>query len=141
MPYRVAALRNRRHHEVAHAAKRLTVERRHGAPLVVPEIQVRKLQTERNRLDRVQPCRVADHPMHVLLGLPVLAERPDRRVDRGIVRDERAGVAERAEILAGVEAERRGGAAGTRPQSVTGRAVRLAGVLEDRQAAPARKLL
>src|SRR5205085_2788171 len=86
------------------------------------------------RLDRVEPGGVALELVAVLRALPVLAERDDHVRQRVDVRDERARVARGAEVLARIEGEGRGDAGRAGAEAVARRAVRLAGVLDEREA-------
>src|SRR5919106_6667221 len=113
MPDGVAGVGRDREDEVADAGQMLVVEACGVAPGLVPAIQQPQLAQEDSRLDRVEPRRVALVRMLVLAQLAVLAERPHLRREITIARDERTGVAERAEILRRVEAER--GAAADSP--------------------------
>ena len=76
-------------------------------PLVVPAVEQRELPRQHGRLDRVEPRRPADLVVVVLPVLTVLTQRPDARRRASGRRHERAGVAHRTEVLAGIEAERR----------------------------------
>jgi hypothetical protein len=84
-------------------------------------------------MDRVEAGGIAGDVVHVHAPLAVLAQRPRACGDLLIVRHDRAGISERAEVLGGIEAERSGEPARTGSASVTARTVRLAGVFDDRE--------
>src|SRR5438067_4724070 len=105
MPDRVAVRGDRRQLDIPHSGERLRVQGRSRATLGVPHVEQRELVREHDRLDRVEPRGEADHLVVVLRALPVLAQRLHACDEIVIVGDQRAGVAECAEILAGIEAE------------------------------------
>ena len=69
---------------------------------------MRQLVPEHDCLERVHASGEAGSDVPVLLGLAVLTKSAHPVGELQIVRDERACVAHGAEILCGVEAERRG---------------------------------
>ncbi len=95
---------------------------------------MRQLDQQQSRLEVVQAVAVADHPVRVLVLLPVVAVQAHRLGGGGVVGGDRAAVAQRPEVLARVEAEGGGVAERARRPALVGGAVRLAGVLDDRQA-------
>ena len=134
VPDRVAALRDRRERAGRRCRRaRAVVEARRAATRVVPRVEVRQLVAEHDRLQGVHAGGEAGGHVPVLLGLAVLAKRAHAVGELEVVGDERARVAHRAEILRGVEAERRGVAPGAGAQAVAVGAVRLARVLEHPQ--------
>src|SRR5205814_6067069 len=88
-----------------------------------------------DRLDRVEPACPAFALVLVLRPLPVLAQRLRGLREPGVVRGQRACVAEGAEILARIEAERRERASRAGADAVPIRSVCLAGVLYEVQPA------
>src|SRR5688572_30761504 len=105
VPDRRDGLRHGWEEQIADADQRLAVEPRRRTPLRVPLLEVRQLVQERDRLDRVEARRPPRNLVAVLLPLSVLAKRDDAIGELVVVCRERAGVADRAEVLAGVEAE------------------------------------
>ena len=82
------------------------------------------------RLERVEPAvRAAAHASPPRRS-PKLRSSRAVAATLGVVRDDRAAVAERAEVLGRIEAERRRGAERAGPPAAQRRAVRLRGVLE-----------
>ena len=76
--------------------------------------------------------------MVVLLALAVVAQLPQLFGDPIVVGRDHSAVAERAEVLRRVEAERRGVAEAARPPSLVSRAVGLRGILDHQQVVPPR---
>src|SRR6266576_941973 len=105
VPDGLAPSGDRREAKVADTRKPISVERCGLPPLVVPALEVRQLLQQDERLDRVEPCRVADQVVLVLARLSMLAQGSDARRKRLVVRRERAGVAYRSQVLSRVEAE------------------------------------
>src|SRR5262245_53211343 len=120
--------------EVADARERVRVRRSGSPPLLVPAGEQRQLVREDDRLDRVEARSEADQLVVVLGALAVLTQRLDPSDELRIVGDERARVAEGAEVLPGIEAVRRGEPELARRRTVSRGAVGLARVLDDRDA-------
>ena len=74
--------------------------------------------------------------MMIPVGLAAVSQPPEPVGQRAIVRDNGSAVAQRAEILGRVEAERSSDADGADRPSARGCEVRLAAVLDDRQVVP-----
>src|SRR3954468_13526219 len=79
--------------------------RRNRAALVIPLVEMAEIRQEHDRLDRVEPGRVALDLVLVLRTLAVLAKRANLRRHLLVVRRQRAGVTERTEVLARIKAE------------------------------------
>ena len=107
-----------------------------GAALVVPLGEAGELGREHHRLDGVEPGVPADVFVVVLLDAAVVAQLPDGGVERGIVAEHRPGVPGCAEVLARVEARRRGEAVRADPVTVPTGPVGLGCVLEDDDVCP-----
>ena len=122
--------------QIADAGERLRQRASCGAPFLVPAVEQPQLQLEHDRLDRVEPSRVALEIMVILPPLPVFAERANRLGEARVARGERAGVAHRSEVLGRIEAERGRKPGGTGAEAVALGPVRLAGILDDREACP-----
>ncbi len=75
MPDWVAARRDRRQTQVAHALERIRVELRGRPALARPLVEVRELMEQDDRLDRVEAGGVALESAAVLLHLAVVPER------------------------------------------------------------------
>ena len=73
----------------------------------VPGVEVGQLDPQQRRLQPVQPLVVADHDVLALAALAEMAQLPDTSRELSVVGTHRAPVAERAEVLARVERERR----------------------------------
>src|SRR6266536_4192981 len=106
VPYGGAACGHRRQLQIADARESLEVLRRDCRALAIPLIEVGELLQQHERLDRVEPCRVSRAVVDVLRSLAVLPKRAHIFGELLVIRYESTGVAERAEILPGVEAER-----------------------------------
>jgi hypothetical protein len=104
-------------------------------PARVPAVEQRELRREHHSLERVEPRGEAFEVVPVLRALSVLPERAHILGQLGVVRHERAGIAHGTEVLRRVEAERRRPSSRARPDAVPPGAVRLACVLDDREAA------
>ncbi len=139
VPDGLAARGHGRRADVAGPLERLGVEARRGTPLLVPAVQERQLPDQGKRLDGVEAGRVADQVVPVLRPLAVLPQRSDALGQRLVVRDERACVAECAQVLGGIEAERTCARRGAGSEAVSARAVRLGGVFQHEQTVPVRK--
>ena len=73
--------------------------------LIVPGVDVLQLGAEHAGVQIVETA-VEPEAVDVPLVRAVIAQLPDRRVDVGVVREQRAAVAERAEVLLDDEARR-----------------------------------
>jgi hypothetical protein len=115
--------------------EQLPVEARDLEPPGRPPGEVAQLDPQDGTLEAVHPVVEPDRIVVVALGLAVVAHRPRERRDLVVIGCERASLAVGTQVLTGVEAPR--GCAPERPHrpAAVGRAVRLAGVLEDRDAA------
>ena len=132
MPDGVASRRDRGEDEVADSGQPVGVGGGERASLGVPDVEVAQLVEKDGCLDRVEARGEAFEVVAVLGALAVLAQRDHLIREVLVVRDERAGVAHRAQVLAGIEAE--GRCATDRPccDAVPDRAVRLACIFDDR---------
>ena len=77
-------------------------------PFLVALGQGGELDRQHGRLQGVEPVGEADDPVVVLLDAAVVAQQPHRLEQLGVVGGDRAGVAERAQVLARVEGEAAG---------------------------------
>src|SRR6185369_1917566 len=118
MPDRRALFRSGGQLEVADAGEGDVVERRSLRAFPVPVIEQGKLAAEHERLERVQSGGIPRPKRAVLLHLAVLTESAREIGNRGVVGDERPCVTDGAEVLRGIEAERRCCPARTCPQAV-----------------------
>ena len=137
VPDRFAAGRDRRQAKVADALELGAVVGRGGAPLVVPGVEQRQL-AQRARApgsSRAGPCSPRRRA-RTSGSARARGARPPVATSSASRGHERSGVAERAQVLARVEAEGRGATGGARPDPVALGAVRLAGVLDDREPVP-----
>src|SRR5689334_10623480 len=76
-----------------------------GAARRIPLLQMAELYREPARLNRIQPSIVAFNVVVILLGLTVVANHFHLLGEDRIVCCDRAALATRAEVLAGIEAE------------------------------------
>ena len=90
--------------------------------LVVPLVDVLQLRAEDAGVEVVEPAVEAE-AVDVALVRAVVAQLADRRVDVGVVGDERAAVAERAEVLLDDEADGGGVAQFADPEAVAGASI------------------
>ena len=74
-------------------------------PLPIPRRQVLQFHVEDRSLHRIDAVVVADDVVHVLRLAPVVSELAKTLRQLRVARRDRAGIPERAEVLAGVEAE------------------------------------
>src|SRR5918992_1701342 len=100
---------------------------------------MRQLPRKHCGLDGVEAGRVADELVVVLPPLAVLAQRPCPFGKAPVVRYESARVAERPQVLRGVEAECRRVALAAGSVVVAGGAVRLARIFDDEETVPPRR--
>jgi len=93
----------------AGAREELAVVVGRGAAAGVPVVEALELDREDRGLQRIEAAVASGERVLVLGAQPpaVVAVRADRVGELGVVRGDRAGIAERAEVLARVEAERR----------------------------------
>src|SRR5258706_7553106 len=104
--------------------------------LCIPAIQARQFQAEDRSLYLVQAAVAAARPRGMILGLPsVLPQFTRRPGDRPVVRDDRAGVAQRTEILRRIKAEAAGGTERASFFAAELGAMGLAAVFDDRDIA------
>ena len=73
--------------------------------LLVPLVEMGQLAKKHRSLNRVEPRGPADELVLVLPLLAVFAQCPDPSCELGIACHQRAGVADRSEVLGGIEAE------------------------------------
>src|SRR5690242_15680539 len=104
--------------------EQLSVQRRAATPRVVPLVEVAELHTEDGRLQRVQTAVEALDLVHVLLALPVVTGQSEPVEEILVARHHRAGIAERTEVLARIEAERCRVTERARAEPLVARAVR-----------------
>ena len=102
---------------------------------VVPGVEMRQLAGQDRRLDRVEPLVVARVEMLALVALAEVAPAPREVGELVVVGADHPAVAEGAEVLARVEAERPGAAEGAGGALAPTGPVRLSGVLEEEQIA------
>ena len=123
VPHRLGPVGHRRQREPVDAGEPLEVARGHRAPALVPLVQAPQLDAQEGGLQRVQAA-VEPRQIVVVLHLrAVVAQHADALGQRVVVGRDRARVAQRAEVLAGVEREaggvargrRRGGPGSARP--------------------------
>jgi hypothetical protein len=134
VPGRLAAADRRGQRGVLAQPRRLVVGGRRAAP-VAPRVQVRQQHAQDRRLHRVQPRVAPDELERRLVARAVEAQHPDLLGQRAVGRRDRAGVAERAEVLRREERERRDGPERAGAAAVgRARAGGLRGVLHDRHA-------
>ncbi len=104
------------------------------APAAVgPAAKARQPRAENRRLQIVEPRVDARLDVMIAVGLAAVAQPLDRVGERAIAGDDGAAVAERAEVLGRVEAERAGDADRADRPSAARREMRLAAVLDDRE--------
>ena len=103
----------------------------------VHPVQVRQLRQKERRLELVEPAVVALVYMVVLVIRAIIAQSPHPFRQRVVIRHHRAGVAQRTQIFAGIEAEPRRVAKGAHPAALIGCAVGLGAVLHHLQAVAA----
>src|SRR5438045_8284318 len=117
----------------ARTLEALVVHVRELPPPSVPLLELAQLDPQDRGLDLVEPRVVADDRVVVARGLAVLAERAKLLGEAILVRRDAPGLAVRAEVLRAIEGEAVDAPAGPglRPV-VEERAVRLRGVLDDR---------
>src|SRR5438552_792654 len=102
-------------------------------PSLVPFIQVTQFDPQKRRLQFIETAVRADRVVFVFASCAVVAQQTQAFGDFGILRGDRAAVAECAEVLSGIEAETGTVAeAADAPAAIT-RPVRLSGVLDDLQ--------
>ena len=99
-----------------------------------------KQHAQRRRLELVEARVVADLDVNPGIGLAVRSKRPGHPRDVVVVGQDRSGVADCAEVLAGVEAEAGRVAERARAPALVARPGRLGGVLEHEQPVGARQL-
>src|SRR5262249_57742111 len=113
--------------------KRLAIPLRRLSAQGVPALQVRELHRQNRGLDRVEPAVDTDDDMVVAAATPVVAHQPDALRQPRIVGDYCSGVAERAEVFAGVEAEAADVPDRARGPPAAPRPMRLCGILDHLQ--------
>ena len=123
------------------ARERLRVPADDLPPPLVPLVETGEPDAEDGGLELVEARVPASCDVRsVLLRPAVLAQRAHALVDRGIVRDHRAAVADGGEVLRRVEAERGRVAEGPRPPPAAPRPGGLRAVLDDGDAPPSAEL-
>ena len=115
----------------------VVVAARRRPPCFVPTLQAFELGRQHRRLQRVEPAVPPDRLVHVLLPAAVVAHQANPLRDVGVVREHRAAVAVRAEVLPRIEARARGEPDPARGSISLAGAVRLRGVLDQAQVVPA----
>ena len=113
--------------------QRRAIARRQRAPPAGPAGEARQPRAQDGRLHLVEPRVDARLLVMVAVGLAAVAQPPDPVGERAIVGDDRAAIAERAEILRRIEAERAGDADRADRPPGGRREVRLAAVFDDRE--------
>src|SRR5688572_2584758 len=98
--------------------ERLVIARREPCSSGVPFVETTELRSEHCRLDLIEPAVEAYHFVHVFLARSVVAQDAQSVGDVIVIGGHPAAVAERAEILAGVEAPCRGRAECARSNTV-----------------------
>ena len=122
--------------DLFHRVQKLRILRRAGAPGGVAAVQELELDAKDRALDAVHAAVPAHHRVVVFAGLAVVPEHADLRGQFRVIGGDRAGLAEGAEVLAGIEAEAAGHTEGAGFAALVEGAVRLAGILDHRQAVP-----
>ena len=145
MPHVGAALHFMRQHDAVHGVrsrlrqprrpKHRVISLRHRAPLLVPAVDVLQLHAENGSLEPVHARIPADLVVVVAAPHPVLAQHSQALGNLIGVGRHHAGIARRAQVLGGIEAERRhiAQSAGLPPLPL--RAPRLGGILDELQSA------
>ena len=121
--------------------KQLSVERRPRPSRGVSGVELAELDPQHRGLEPVEPFVEARLDVLSLGPLAEVAEATAPLGDRIVVGTDRAAVAERAEVLARIEAERRDMAEGAGPRPFPAGPVGLGGVLHDQQAVSSRESL
>ena len=129
---RIRAGRRRRARPSSSARYRAASARRRA----VHAAEARQAGAEDGGLHLVEPRVHAGVLMMIPVGLAAVAQPLDARRQRAIVRDDGAAVAERAEILGRIEAERAGDADRADGTAVGRREMCLAAVFDDRERVP-----
>src|SRR6059058_4859185 len=104
------------------------------SPELVPPVQMSKLHAQHGGLERVEPLVATDRDVLVLSPLTEIAEHAGLVGQRGVARDDRAGVAVCAEILPRIETESGDFAERTATPVLVFGAVSLRRILEEGQA-------
>src|SRR5262245_38775702 len=102
---------------------------------------MRQPRAKDRSLDLVEPRIHAELIVIVTPPPSAVLKNPDAICQRGVARDDGAAVAQGAEILRGIEAERARDADGPNRTAIRRREVGLAAVLDDRQAVAERDAL
>ena len=112
-------------------AQELAVERSHVSPLLRPSAQVLELGCEHRALNGLHPIVVPDRHVVIARDLAVRPQQLRTLIERFVVGDQRACLAERAEVLAGIEAEGRDRAEVADLDAPPAREMRLSRILDD----------
>ena len=91
-------------------ARRLAIAPGNRAAAFGPAAEERQPRAQNRGLHLVEPAVGAKLVVAIPRGLPAVAQPLDPRRERGVAGDDRAAVAERAEVLRRIEAERTGDA-------------------------------
>lgn len=134
VPGRLGPRRRDRQAKAGDVGEHRHVGRRDRAPAAGPGVEVAQLDREHRGLKLVEPRVDARFLVMVLARRAVIGPPADRVGPVGPVRHHAAAIAERAEILAGIEAERRDVAQRADLAAVQRRAVGLGGILDHRNA-------
>ena len=115
------------------AVEQRSILRGERAPLFRARAQLRQPRAQNRRLHLVEPAVDPDFDVTISIGLSAVAQPRDARGERRIARDDRAAVAERAEILRRIETERAGGAERADRLPRARREMRLAAIFDERE--------
>ena len=104
-----------------------------SAPGLVPVLQPHQLDAEHRGLDGIETAVIALDVVKIFLRLPVIPDHADLLRHLFVLGHDGAGLAEGAEVLAGVEAKAAGCAQGSCFFAFVRGAVGLAGVFDDNE--------
>src|SRR5258708_5208058 len=136
VPSRERPRADRRQHQPVETAQPGAIALDQCTAALVPAVEMAQLYGQHGRLDRVETGIKALDDVPILMLGAVIAERTYLADQRLVIRDHRTGIAERPEVLGGIEAERRGVAKRAAGPAAVARAVRLRRILNQKQVIP-----